>query len=316
MRRQTTHHRSTSPIPADIQSTVEVLGIDVVRVTGDEAWALCPSHSERRPAWSVNLETGEHSCFACGFHGSFLHLVKFMRGIERDPEGDEKAREWIRKRGGIEVAYRKLHGSERRKEKAEVITEADLALFDDPPQSALKDRDVDIESCHVYGVLWDGTTDRWILPVREPYTNLLRGWQEKGDGVFLNRPKNLEKSHTLFGFHLLKGLDTAYLEESPLDCVRLHTYSVDGAVSGYGAAVSEIQMRLLADTVPNLVVCLDNDEAGLKMERRIFQEYRHAFRGLYFADYSHTDKKDHGDMSVEEIEDTLTHKVSALRYRC
>lgn len=317
--KRTRKRRSSSDLlPADVLLTLPELDIHVEKMQDGEAWAKCPGHevnigrADHSASWSINLESGAHNCFSCGFGGRFIDLVAFMQDLEDDPE---KAREWVRKRGGIAVASKKLTGEgvfER--EQAIEVSEAELVMFDDPPPRALRDRDLDLESCLAYGVRYDLKRKHWIIPIRDPYTGKLMGWQAKGKDYFANYPKHVEKSHTLFGYDLLKGQKTAYLEESPLDAVRLHTYSIDGAVSGYGVHVSTEQMDLIVESVDTLYVCLDNDAAGRSKERKIWQQYRGRVR-LYFANYDETDKKDHGEMTPEEIEYSLTHAISAVRFR-
>jgi DNA primase len=302
-----------NPLPADILLTLPDLDIEVDRVTRDEAWAICPNpkHPERSPSWSINLDTGEHNCFACGWGGNYIYLVQTCRDLDTP-----KAEEWIRKRGGIGVARKKLRGeSAWTKKKAKEVEEADLALFDPLiPMSALKSRDIIQEAAEAYGVLWNPKQSSWIFPVRDPYTGRLRGWQEKSKTLMLNYPEHMEKADTLFGYHLLG--ETAYVEESPLDCLHLWTYSVDGAVSGYGVHISDLQMELLIDhpKVKRIVMCLDNDKAGRLKEREIWTKYR-GRTSLWFANYEHTKKKDHGEMEPDEIEYSLDHAISALRFR-
>jgi DNA primase len=293
--------------------TLPELGIEIEKIAKDEAWARCPNpkHFDQSASWSINIDTGEHNCFSCGWGGNYIYLVEQTMRLD-----EEHAEDWVRKRGGIGVARKKLRGEKVwEKTKAIEISEADLALFDvDIPLRALQQRDVIQESCEAYGVLWNPRRESWIFPVRDPFTGELRGWQEKSKTLMLNHPEHLEKADTLFGYHLLG--DTAYVEESPLDCVRLHTYSVDGAVSGYGVHVSDEQMSLIVEhpKVKRVVMCLDNDGAGRSKERKIWREWRGRTR-LYFANYDHTRKKDHGEMTPEEIEFSLEHPISALRYR-
>lgn len=314
MRTRTKKQRpSSNPLPSDILLTLSDLGIGVEKVTRDEAWALCPSpeHSERKPSWSINLDTGSHNCFSCGWGGNYIYLVKQVKRLD-----DDKAEEWIRERGGIGVARKKLSGETAWERKASVqVSEADLALFDtEIPGHALKSRDIIQEACEAYGILWDAANDRWILPIRDPLTGQLLGWQEKGKRHFRNVPDEVEKSRALFGYHLLG--ETAYVEESPLDCARLWTYSVEGAVSGYGVHLSDIQMDLIVDhpKVKRVVMCLDNDKAGRTKERQVWEEYRGRTR-LYFANYERTAEKDHGEMTPEEIAYSIEHPISALRFR-
>jgi 5S rRNA maturation endonuclease (ribonuclease M5) len=314
MRKRQRQSSRSNPLPSDILLTLPELGIDVEKVNKKgEAWAICPNpkHPDRKASWSINLDTGEHYCFSCGWAGNYRMLVETVTRLDND-----QTEEWIRKRGGIDVARKKLRGERAYEiQKAEPVTEADLALFDKViPMWALKDRDIIQESCDAYGTLWDPTEDAWILPVRNPESGALWGWQSKSKRHFLNHPEHLEKGLTLYGYHLLG--ETAYVEESPLDCNRLWTYSVETAVSGYGVHISDEQMELIIEhpKVKRVVMCMDNDAAGRRVERKIWEEYRHRTR-LYFANYDGIEAKDHGEMSPEEIEFSIEHPISALRFR-
>lgn len=315
--------RSSDPLPVDILTTLAELGVEVESIRDNEAWALCPGHlqelgrEDNAASWSINLETGQHFCFSCGWSGRYIDLVQMNLGLKGD---EDQAKAWIRKHGGVQVISRRLRGeSSYTKKKAEEVSEADLVFYDPPPRWALRDRDLGRSSCEAYGVVWDPDRETWIIPIRDPMTDKLLGWQVKGKDIFLNHPKHLEKSKTLFGYHLLRGskIREAYLEESPLDGVRLHTYNVDGAVSGYGVHVSPFQMDLIVDSVDHLFVCLDNDPAGKAKSKQIWREYRHRTK-LHFAYYRHVQgenyKKDHGEMTSEEIAVSLDKAYSSLTY--
>jgi hypothetical protein len=313
-RRRSSEQARPNPLPSDILLTLPELNIDVEKVNKKgEAWATCPNpeHPDRSASWSINLDTGQHNCFSCGWGGNYLLLVETVKGLDV-----EQSEQWIRKRGGIDVAIKKLRGERAFIPKmAEEVTEADLALFErEIPLWALTDRDIIQESCEAYGTLWDPQKSAWILPVRNPHTGVLWGWQSKSKRNFLNHPEAVEKSLALYGYHLLG--DTAYVEESPLDCNRLWTYSVEGAVSGYGVHISDEQMDLIVDhpKVKQVVMCLDNDAAGRRVERQVWAEYRHRTK-LYFANYDGIEVKDHGEMSPEEIAFSVEHPISALRFR-
>jgi DNA primase len=314
MRKTTSRQRvSSNPLPSDILLTLPDLGIDVHKVAKDEAWSLCPNpkHADRSPSWSINLTTGEHNCFACGWGGNYLMLVEHETGLDT-----EQAEAWVRKRGGIDVARKKLRGEQAyTKKQAEEINEADLVFFDaEIPGWALRERDLVQESCERYGVMWDPKKDQWIFPIRDVLTQQLLGWQAKGKGTFRNVPDAVEKATAVFGYHLLG--DTAYVEESPADCVRLDSYQVEGAVSGFGVHISDFQMEAIIDhpKVKRVVMCLDNDRAGRLKEAEIWNTYRSRTR-LYFANYDGIKAKDHGEMTPEEIAFSLDNAISALRFR-
>ncbi|MET9360358.1 CHC2 zinc finger domain-containing protein [Streptomyces sp. NPDC006632] len=291
-----------NPVPRDLPAAMRALGIDVLRELSKpdsaEYLAHCPAHlsltgkQDRRPSFSVNGSTGLFHCFSCGYAGAFIQLVEDGLGYNR-----VEAFQWIARHG----VYRTVQDTGPAPEAEETvrINEASLALFVPPPQRACERRGVTPEACQDFGVLWNPEKRHWILPIRDPFTGELWGWQEKGKRFFRNYPAGIHKSLTLFGDLSWSG-ETALLLESPLDSVRAHTLQIPGAFSSFGAYVSEAQMRLIKARCRNLILGLDNDPAGRASREKIHGRWRPRGLPMKFLDYSHTTAKDLGDMSDAE----------------
>lgn len=311
-------------VPDDVLECLFELEVPVHRVINEEAWALCPGHSARlgRPnrhpdKWSINLETGKHSCFSCGFKGSFVYLVQEVKGYER-----RDAEQWVRRRGGIWRLDRAVADSQGRSHllseqpRVRPWNEARLALFTDVPHAELGRRGLSAGSVEHYGVLWNEELECWILPIRDPDTGALWGYQEKGNGWVKNKPLRINKADTLFGLDCFEGR-TAVLFESPLDCVRFHTAGMVGAVSSFGVQVSDTQLDLLFDRAEVVVFALDNDEAGIKKSMELRQKYLRSGRRIKFLNYSQIlDKKDIGTEGVtdSDIQWAFHNAQSILEY--
>jgi hypothetical protein len=307
-------------IPGDVLAALDELGIQIIRVTGEEATARCHMHYGRtgkddtHPSWSCNVESGVFNCYSCGWKGTFPQIVCDVLGVSWDD-----AVEWVRQRGGIErvnkILGRGQYIDDLVPEKPPVTyTEADLALFTLPPARALTKRGLTVASCQEYGVLWDPSRGMWITPIRDAEGSLL-GWQEKNERYFRNRPYEVGKSKTVFGFHLLPPGGTAILLESPLDCLRLSSVGIPGAVSSYGAEVSDAQMQLLFGHCKLIVLALDNDRDGWKHAMELKRRYRGMGRRLAFYNYGDCDAKDPGDQSGDEIRYGVHRRLSPLRVR-
>lgn len=308
-----------TPIPSDVLAAMYDLGIDVLRVDGDEANAQCYAHFERvgkydrHPSWSCNTETGVFHCFSCGWKGPFVLLVSEVLGISW-----EEAAAWVRKRGGIQRVNKILgrgreEGEPAPERERPEITEADLALFTSPPEEARKQRGLSLPACEKYGILWDPTREMWIFPIRQADGKLL-GWQEKNARHFRNQPFSVKKATTLFGFHLLQPGSTAVLLESPPDCARLLSVGVEGAVSSFGSAVSEIQMQMLFERCEHIVIAMDNDEAGWKSAKELKERYRGMGRRFSFYHYTSA-AKDPGEQTGPDIRFGVQHRISPLRIK-
>lgn len=290
----------------DIEITLERLGIEG-RYSGGEMVATCPMHYQRtgrydaHPSWSINLDTGLFICFSCGYKGSILTLIADLKGLS----DFEDAKQWAVKRDISESIARIPGAYQVASPPPEAMTESRLGRFTFPPMWARRRRAVSRAACERYGVLWNYSSDSWILPVRAPYDGALMGWQEKSETerIFRNFPTGIKKSRTLFGIDAFDG-GRMVVVESPLDAVRLHTEGVTGAVATYGAIVSKAQIMLMS-AADEVVFALDNpfiDNAGKKASIQLLSETKGVLKSVRFFDYRGIDAKDPGDMTHDEIE--------------
>lgn len=307
-------------ISVDIQAVAAALRLPI-DVRNHEANGYCPMHKRRtgkedsNPSWWINLETGMHMCFSCGYKGNLLQLIAdvnefYVKSWGKDEGYDYRAaEEWLATVSEIKPEklleiLRSLPDYIEPSDKPLEMSEARLAVFVQPPKEQLSARHLTEESVSSYTVLWDTTKNAWILPLREPHFRKLMGWQEKGtvERTFYNRPAGLQKSKTLFGIENQRE-DQVIVVESPLDCVRIASAGVPGAVATCGATVSMEQVKLLRYS-EKIICAFDNpnlDKAGRKASEEMREYARKYGLNLYFFNYGDSNKKDPGDLTDEEI---------------
>ena len=304
----------------DTEQILESLGVDYT-VANNEACSLCPMHEKRtgradsNPSWFINLESGMHICFSCGYKGNLTQLVCDVKEFYLKSWGDlveydyPAARAWMATAAELDPErlseiLRNLPTYMQPQPKPLEMSDARLAVFVDPPEEELAKRHLTAESAKLYSVLWDKAKKAWILPVREPHFNKLLGWQEKGtvERTFMNRPAGLPKSKTLFGIENQRE-DVVIVVESPLDCARIASAGIQGAVAICGSSTSDEQIKLLRYS-DKVIVAFDNpnvDKAGKKAcdeMRKLGSKYG---MNIYYFNYGDTNKKDPGDLTDEEI---------------
>jgi len=291
-----------------IEGVLLSLGIETTEHR-DELTGLCPMHLERtgredtNPSWSMNSETGVHHCFSCGYKGTLVSLVAELKDLttEWGNLDFDAAKDWLRNNVEVNFEYLARQLEEARNTyvsipRPVVMSEARLAVYDEPPAWALQARGISKESAEAYSIKWKSGADLWITPIRDPQTGSLMGWQEKGETsrFFRNRPTGIAKSKSLFGMELLSG-GTMIVVESPLDAAKLHSMGIEGGVSTYGAIVSDEQLNLMkvADT---LIIAMDNDVAGKKSATDLLARTRKEGMECYFFSYGDLPYKDIGEM--------------------
>jgi DNA primase len=307
----------------DIPLALTALGIDFTD-HGLEALALCPTHYERtgkedhNPSWWINLESGLHTCFSCGYKGNLLQLICDVKGFYFNGSYDYRAAEsWLANAAEISIedlqaALMAMPSYINEYAKPLEMSEARLAVFVEPPKEALDSRGITAEDAADYGVLWDAKSQTWILPLREPTSNKLMGWQEKGtvDRTFKNRPAGLQKSRTLFGTGN-QNENVVVVVESPLDCLRLSAAGIRGAVAICGSSPSEDQVKLLR-SAGKIIAAFDNDKAGQKASKELLEFGIKYSLNLHFFNYGSSRAKDPGDMTDEELRWGVENAISAL----
>lgn len=274
----------------DVESILYALGFENLRIGDREITALCPMHEQRlgRPdthaSWSINKNTGLHICFSCGWSGG-IHTLYGDLGHEV-PENLETE---MLKASAAKI----LQKSERLEEDTEpfFLDPQDLVPV---PQRMLDVRRLQAASVETYRVRWSKSRRSWAMPLFNPQTGVLMGYQFRQKGSEMNYPTGLVKGSTLFGILEMGESRSVALVESPLDAVRLHGVGVP-AVSSFGAWVTKQQIALLSNRFTYVVLALDDDKTGREsaMNVRILLD-RAGVPSIPFR-YGNSGHKDPGD---------------------
>lgn len=296
----------TGALVVNVEGVLATLDLQLTAQRGSEIQGLCPMHKERtgkedhNPSWWINSVTGAHICFSCGYKGNVYTLIADIKGMDYF-DAKEYAEQEIQL--DVDVLLRRIRELPQYISVEEEIgmSEARLVVYTDVPDIELKKRFLTREAVDHYGVRWDEKNEAWIVPIRDPDTHALWGWQEKGakGRFFRNQPVGVKKSKTVFGVQHQSEKITVVVE-SPLDVVRLHSAGIEGAISTFGAIMSEEQAKIMRRSEV-VIAAFDNDEAGKKACEQMLGYARKYGIELKYFNYDGIDVKDVGDMTVEEI---------------
>ena len=234
-------------------------GIDVP-LERDQFNISCPFHIDELPSCSINVTIGKWICFAgCG-QGSLVTLLSKFTGqgienIQRDIANNEVEfdfdffeKEFPSEDELSEVAY---------PGKRQIVPEW---IFDRGfSRKTLKAWDCGMNE---YGDL--------IIPVYDAKQRLV-GWMERRIDATPKYmySKGLRKSQLLFGEHKIQSTQTICITEGALDTMWLNQNGYT-SVALLGASFSYTQQNRLKALHPEeIVLCLDNDDAGQKAMNKI-----------------------------------------------
>ncbi|MCD8375483.1 MAG: DNA primase [Oscillospiraceae bacterium] len=125
------------------------------------------------------------------------------------------------------------------------------------------------------GGVYDKFRNRLMLPVIDLRGNVIGFTSRVMDNSapkYLNTPETalFRKRSTLYGLNFAKATkrDSLLLVEGNIDVITLHQAGFDNAVATMGTALTEEHIHLLGRYTKQLVLCYDNDAAGLDATQR------------------------------------------------
>jgi len=249
----------------DVRDALDALDVDI-RVERD-SWVdcLCPIHDERKPSFSINLESGRWICRHENLGGrSVLSLVRKVLGLT-NPD----AIKWLQ--GNTAV----------RRTSANELFDQVLGVVKSSPENEMKEWDIryaELDSdtmadywfdrgftettMREFEVKYDPNWRSIIWPVRDEEQNRvgyvarsLRG----GEGPKYIYPKGFQR--TLFPLNHYDG-NRVILVEGPLDALWLHQAGYNEALAVLGSGLTVNQDKWLRANTRHVVLCFDNDAVG------------------------------------------------------
>ena len=128
------------------------------------------------------------------------------------------------------------------------------------------------------GKYYDKFRNRVMFPIIDVRGNVIGfGGRVLGDGEpkYLNSPETIafSKRRTLYGINLAKNTKRGnfILCEGNIDVVTLHQAGFDNAVASMGTSLTTDQTRLISRYAKEIIICYDNDPAGIKATDRALE---------------------------------------------
>ena len=240
----------------DWHSILVKYGVDVSYE--DELMIACPFHLDNRASCAINLDKGVWICFAgCG-QGSLKTFIQKISNKSWD-EINKEVDTFKSYDLDLDLYEDVLNLQEERVN----VSPPDI-LYNVPNDHWIYERGFSKEIIS----LWECKVNKYqdfIIPVKD-MDNIDIGWITRRKAAIPKYlySKGFRKSQCLFGANHIKEADTLYVVEGSLDCMWLQQNGYP-AIGILGAVISRVQIDLISKYNPSeVVLCLDNDEAGFK----------------------------------------------------
>lgn len=228
-----------------------------------------------------------------GFDPTIKVITKSIIGVKTYPINKEKLKilmpdEYFLKRGIDNTILKKHQVGYWQREGTFMNKRAIVPIFDD-------------ESNLV------GYSGRTLLDETQIEAQKLSKWVHAKDFIS-DKMGHLDKSGILYNLNNCKGKikesKTVYIVEGPVDCWKLEMSGIENVVATLGIYFTPAQIALLIKyNVENVVICYDNDanHAGQEAALRVKEQLNPFFHVII----KHPDKKDYGEMSIEDIKNAF-----------
>jgi DNA primase len=272
---------------------------------------FCPFHKNlHSPAFYINIKTGLWQCFnpSCGKKGNFRHLYKQVTG---KPFGKDIKLDHVALQNHID---RELNYEEAEEQQLNISdVEIDYTNDEDLEKLlTLYERGLEYNILEHFEVGYSAAKERVVIPVRDAQYKAVgfigRAIRSEQDPRYLYN-KGFKRANVLFNIQNAKQYNSCIVVEGSIDAMFIHQAGFPNVVATLGSKVSDFQFKLLKKYFDSIIVFSDNDEAGEYMKRDIL--FACSGKDLYTVQLP-ADKKDAGEMTQEEIINTLTNKQSHI----
>ena len=242
----------------------------------ENVMVTCPFHKdgqERKPSCGISLKDGTVHCFTCGTVRTFTEMLSYCLGY--DDKG-QKGKEWIiANTEGSLLDTRSLESDlTREKEAVKYVDEKELDSYR-YYHPYMFQRKLTKEIIDKFDVGFDIPNNSITFPVRDKYGKTLFIARRRVDYKYFNYPSGAEKP--LYGiYEMNKSSKSVIICESIFNCLTCYVYGKEAiALNGTGSKEQIEQIAKL--NVRTIYLGLDNDEAGNKGCKRIFDKLKNSF---------------------------------------
>jgi len=243
--------------------------IQVRKIDGDEYRCICPLHKDDKESLSINVKKNAAICFAGCFEGRAVDLISKI----------EKLPKIIAWRKMVSGAVFDFDLEEIRKDRASYVPVPNNGLQWLPGDHTnyLMDRGFDRSTIRYWDIKYCPEINHIRIPVHNNAGELIcfsyRTLDKNVEPRYLH-PNFKKKEGLLFSeaFFEASKDNTVYVVEGPLDCIWLWQCGFHNTLAFLGTP-SKRQVERLCEYGEKFVLCLDNDDAGQEVTRKLLRYF-------------------------------------------
>ena len=260
----------------DVEDVLTALDIEITNTRGSWVDTLCPFHTESKPSFSINLDTGRWVCRHQTWSGNLVDLVADLKELERNDS-------FIWLRGFKQKPYsgldllKKLIGTRPDDRNEELINW--VSEFHELPTNTMTEywfeRGFTSKTMYDFDVRYDEEKKGIIFPVKDEDANIVGFIRRHLPGITPKYKYPSGFKRCLFPMNKFESEGSVVLVEGPLDAMWLHQVHHTDALAMLGSGLTQEQISWLSGRVTRVTIIPDNDTAGESVVKTIKSQLSH-----------------------------------------
>lgn len=295
----------------NLEEEMKSLGIENIRPCGANIQASCPhkDHPDRHRSFGIRLDTGQFNCFACGFHGSFLDLICYLKGYSNIYQALKYLKTKYPSQINSQTAKELPFFANRDKGEKTFLDESVLEPYRlDKLNYFIEERNITFETQQKFELGYDREAKEIVIPWRDYRGRLVLLKRKFVLGKQYKYPSNSEKSHQLFGLNFVyaQKIDEVVLVEGDFDCIYGQQEGLPAVAIGSNLISKEQVQALRKAGIKKVKLLLDNDERGIYGMEQALPKLK-GFQ-LFLGHYN-SPKKDINELSKDEVKNIKFERI-------
>lgn len=263
-----------------ILNLLETYNVKNIKVAGDEIRCCCPFHEEKKPSFSINLETGKYICFSgkCGKKGNLISFISELTGKKYNDVEQELQINFENLKYN-NIIKETLNSFEKHKENLNYIKYNNYKfvelsnLLDEQKILNIINISKDISDIVKLKIcLTNPYKRRLVVPIDDNIYEF-RDLTKKSDRKCLYE-SGIKISNYLFNIIINKDDNSIFLCEGTKDAMSVAGFGFNACCT-FGINISSKQiLKILKLGMKKVYILRDNDEAGKLSSKNTYKELR------------------------------------------
>lgn len=263
-----------------ILNLLETYNVKNIKVAGDEIRCCCPFHEEKKPSFSINLETGKYICFSgkCGKKGNLISFISELTGKKYN-EVEQELQINFENLKYNNIIKETLNSFEKHKENLNYIKYNNYKfvelsnLLDEQKILNIINISKDISDIVKLKIcLTNPYKRRLVVPIDDNIYEF-RDLTKKSDRKCLYE-SGIKISNYLFNIIINKEDDSIFLCEGTKDAMSVAGFGFNACCT-FGINISSKQiLKILKLGMKKVYILRDNDEAGKLSSKNTYKELK------------------------------------------